>query len=199
MYLLASNVNKVFDIGFNPWSNGLDSSFYLSFCKKFLLYKDFEKPIKINHYQVVRRYLMLPEKKWKIIDLKLRDNYSKILICPQSTDILRNIPNHQLDELLNEYNQLYNNPEITIASMDESFFRAGYKKIKLEKTMNSSKSFLSIMKKNSLIVCSDSGPLHIATALKKDLIVFLRSTKPKYVINSNSSVVIKYLNNSNYE
>ena len=23
---------RVFDIGFNPWSNGLDSSYYLSFC-----------------------------------------------------------------------------------------------------------------------------------------------------------------------
>ena len=31
--------NRIFDIGFNPWSNGLDSSFYLTFCNKFLFYK----------------------------------------------------------------------------------------------------------------------------------------------------------------
>lgn len=55
--------NEGFDIGFNPWSNGLESCFFISFCNKFLFYKDFDKPSNINHYQVVRRYLQLPEKK----------------------------------------------------------------------------------------------------------------------------------------
>ena len=47
--------SESFDIGFNPWSNGLDSCYFISFCKKFLFYKDFERPSNINHYQVVRR------------------------------------------------------------------------------------------------------------------------------------------------
>ena len=29
--------NERFDIGFNPWSNGLDSCYFISFCKKFLI------------------------------------------------------------------------------------------------------------------------------------------------------------------
>jgi ADP-heptose:LPS heptosyltransferase len=190
---------RKFDIGFNPWSNGLDSSFFISYCNRFTFYKDFYKPKSINHYQVVRRYLKLPEKDWKIKPLKLKKSYKKILICPQSTDISRNIPKYHLDILINEYNQLYNYPEITIASMDESFFRAGCSMFKFEKSVNSSKSFLSIMKQSSLIVCSDSGPLHIATALNKDLIAFIRSTQPKYVINSDALVQVKYLNNLNYE
>ena len=50
------------------------------------------------------------------------------------------------------------------------------------------------MKQNSLIVCSDSGPLHIALALKKDLIAFMVSTNPQDVINSGASLVIKSMN-----
>ncbi|MDA9031040.1 hypothetical protein N9I31_04295 [Candidatus Pseudothioglobus singularis] len=184
----------VFDIGFNPWSNGLDSNFYSSFCKKFLLYKDFKKPKVINHYQVIRRYLKLPEKDWNVNKLKLEDNYTKILICPQSTDIMRNIPNDQLDKLILEFNSLYNSPQITIASMDESFFRHQCKRIKFKKSADTSKLFLTQMKQNSLIVCSDSGPLHIALALKKDLIAFMVSTNPQDVINSGASLVIKCKN-----
>ena len=63
---------RSFDVGFNPWSNGLDSSFFLSFCKNFLFYKDFDRPQVINHYQVVRRYLKLPEKSWRINKLNLK-------------------------------------------------------------------------------------------------------------------------------
>jgi hypothetical protein len=89
---------------------------------------------------------------------------------------------------------MYNFPEITIASMDESFFRGGCKSIKLEKSASSSRLFLSIMKQSSLIVCSDSGPLHIALSLNKNLIAYMRSTKPQDVINTGSSVLINIEN-----
>jgi ADP-heptose:LPS heptosyltransferase len=183
--------NRAFDVGFNPWSNGLDSSFYLSFCNRFLFYKDFDKPKVINHYQVVRRYLKLPEKDWNVNKLNLKKSYKKILICPQSTDTLRSISNEQLDKLILDLNKSYNNPEIIIASMKESFFRNGCKRLKFEKSANASKLFLELMKKSTLVVSSDSGPLHIALALKKDLIAFMNSTEPQDVINTGSSLVIK--------
>ena len=182
---------RIFDIGFNPWSNGLDSSFYLTFCNKFLFYKDFDKPKVINHYQVVRRYLKLPEKDWNINKLNLKNHYTKILICPQSSDTRRSIPNEQLDKLIIDFNSLYNKPEITIASMDDSFFRVGCKSIKFEKKAKASRLFLELMNQSTLIVSSDSGPLHIALALRKDLIAFMTSTEPRDVINSGASLVIK--------
>jgi ADP-heptose:LPS heptosyltransferase len=183
--------SRSFDVGFNPWSNGLDSSFFLSFCKNFLFYKDFDRPQVINHYQVVRRYLKLPEKNWRINKLNLKKDYSKILICPQSTDNRRNITNEELDKLILEYIGIYSYPQITIASMDKTYFRDGCKSFYLEKSFNSSKLFLSIIKNSSLVVCSDSGPLHIALALKKDLIVIMKSTKPEDVINYNSTLLIR--------
>ena len=88
---------------------------------------------------------------------------------------------------------MYNQPEITIASMDKSDFRDGCNKFFLEKTAHSSEQFIGLMKKSTLIVCSDSGPLHIALALKKDLLAFFRITVPDIIINSGSCLIINKL------
>jgi len=183
--------NERFDIGFNPWSNGLDSCYFISFCKKFLFYKDFDRPSNINHYQVVRRYLQLPEKKWKVNDLSLQENYTKILICPHSTDSNRNLPIKKMNQIILELQNTYNRPEIVIASMDKSYFRDDCQKFIFEKSDHSSKQFLKLMKECRLVVCSDSGPLHIALALKKDLVAFMTSTDPKIVINTGSRLIIE--------
>ena len=182
---------RQFNIGFNPWSNGLDSCYFISFCKKFLFYKDFERPSNINHYQVVRRYLKLPEKDWKVNELTLKENYTKILICPHSTDINRNIPIEKLDGIIFDFKNKYDCTEIVIASMDKSYFRDDCQKFIFEKSDHSSKQFLKLMRESSLVVCSDSGPLHIALALKKDLKAILISTEPKIVINTESLLMIE--------
>ena len=182
--------NERFDIGFNPWSNGLDSCYFISLCKKFLFYKDFDKPSNINHYQVVRRYLQLPEKKWKVNNLNLQENYTKILVCPHSTDANRNLPIEKMDQIILEFKNRYDSPEIVIASMDKSYFRDHCKKFMFEKSVHSSKQFLELMKQSSLVVCSDSGPLHIALALKKNLIAKMISTEPHVVINTGSRLII---------
>ena len=183
--------NERFDIGFNPWSNGLDSCFFVSLCKKFLFYKDFDRPSNINHYQVVRRYLQLPEKKWKVNDLSLQENYTKILICPHSTDSKRSLPIEKMNQIIFELQNTYNRPEIVIASMDKSYFRDDCQKFIFEKSYHSSRQFLKLMRESSLVVCSDSGPLHIALALKKDLLAFMISTDPKIVINTESYIIIQ--------
>ena len=180
-----------FDIGFNPWSNGLDSCYFISLCKKFLFYKDFHRPSNINHYQVVRRYLQLPEKRWKINDLSLQENYTKILICPHSTDPNRNLPIEKMNQIIFELQNTNNQPEIVIASMDKSYFRDDCQTFIFKKSDHSYKKFLKLMRESSLVVCSDSGPLHIALALKKDLLAFMISTDPEIVINTGSCVIIQ--------
>lgn len=200
LYILIKLLkNRDFDIGFNPWSNGIDSNFYVSFCKKFLLYKDFDKPEIVNHYQIVRIYLKLSEKDWTVNEINLKKVYKKILICPQSTDSNRQIPSDQLDKFIGDFNKMYNYPEITIASLDKAYFRENCKRLRLKKSANSSQLLLTLMKQSALIVCPDSGPLHIALGLNKDLIAYMRSTNPKDVINSGSSLVINYENSFNYE
>jgi ADP-heptose:LPS heptosyltransferase len=177
---------RQFDIGFNPWSNGLDSCYFLTYCKKFLCYKDFDRPNVINHYQVVRRYLQLPEQNWKIKKLNLKDNYQKILICPQSTDPDRAISSAQLDALIFDLNRKYQNPEITIASMEKSHFKDKCNHFLFRKSAQSSQQFINLVKQYNLVISSDSGPLHIALALNKDVLAFLYTTSPEIVVKSNS-------------
>lgn len=185
---------RMFDIGYNPWSNGFDSSYLISHCKKFIFYMDFDKPAIINHYQIVRRYLKLPEKDWSRKELILKESYKKILICPQSTDIKRNIQSEDLNRLILDLQKKYYHPEIVIASMNKSDFRKGCEKFVFEKTANSSEMFIDLVKNSSLIVCADSGPFHIAMALKKDILLLLKSTLPEIVINSGSRLKVKSFN-----
>jgi ADP-heptose:LPS heptosyltransferase len=182
------------DIGFNPWSNGLDSCYFLTYCKKFLCYKDFDRPNVINHYQVVRRYLQLPEQDWKIKKLNLKDNYQKILICPQSTDPAREISSVQLDVLVSDLNRKYQNPEITIASMEKSHFKDKCNHFLFRKSAQSSQQFINLVKQYNLVISSDSGPLHIALALNKDVLAFFYTTSPEIVVKSNSCLGVNSLN-----
>ena len=181
---------RAFNIGFNPWSNGLDSCYFISYCNNFFFYKDFQKPDIINHYQVVRRYLNLPEKSWLINELILKDNYKKILICPQSSDFNRSISTKQLDKLIMDFQKIYKQTEITIASMDKSHFRDDCRQFLFEKKGYSSQKFIDLIKKAELVICPDSGPLHIAIALEKDLLAIMRETLPETVINSGSCLKI---------
>ena len=121
--------------------------------------------------------------------LTLKDNYKKILICPQSTDTKRNFSIDKLDKLLTNLQKIYKEPEITIASIDKSYFRDNCNKFLFEKKDYSSIKFIELMKNSDLVVCPDSGPLHIALALKKDLMVFMTVTIPEIVINTGSSLI----------
>jgi len=178
------------DIGFNPWSNGLDSCYFLTYCKSFLCYKHFSRPDIINHYQVVRRYLQLPEEKWKINKLDLKESYQNILICPQSTDPSRAISSVKLDELIFNLNSKYQNLKITIASMDKAYFRDECHHFLFRKSTSSSQQFIDLVKQSDLVISSDSGPLHIALALNQDVLAFFYVTNPEIVIKSNSFLKI---------
>jgi ADP-heptose:LPS heptosyltransferase len=174
------------DIGFNPWSNGLDSCYFLTYCKNFLCYKDFDRPAIINHYQVVRKYLQLPEQDWKINQITLKKDYQNILICPQSTDVDRGVSDAQLDKLVLSLKNKYENSKITIASMDKSQFRDECDSFLFEKTEQSSQNFIALVKKSDLIIASDSGPLHIVLALNKDVLAIFNTTSPEIVVKSDS-------------
>ncbi len=179
------------DIGFNPWSFGYESSYFLTYCQNFFFYKDYKKSKQVNHYEVVRQYLYLEPKKWLISDLVTGSNYKKILICPHSTDSSRSIPNIKIDNVVSNLLQKYPNSEITIASMDRADFRLTHNQFYFNKTAESSQNFIDLVKQSDLMVCADSGPLHIANALNKPLIAFFNTTKPEIVINSGDALNIQ--------
>ena len=77
--------------------------------------------------------------------------------------------------------------------MRESHFRVDCKNFFLKKTQKTSKEFIQLIKENDLLICPDSGPLHISLALKKDVIFFIRTTIPEIVINSGSKLKINQI------
>ena len=86
-FLHMYKVNKILknwapDIGFNPWSNGLDSCYFISYAKKYFCYRNFNFQLPINHYEVVRKYLGLPTTICELIYKPLKKSYRKVLICP---------------------------------------------------------------------------------------------------------------------
>ena len=155
------------DLGFNPWSFGAESNFFLTYSKKYQFYSNFKKPEKINHYEVVRKYLSLPEKTWKIHDLKMELSYKQVLICPESTDNERSISKDEVDLIINKFKSNYGSPLFTIASVSLSYFHSNCDSFIFKKTKKSSKDFIKLVKDSHLIICADSAPLHIANALKK--------------------------------
>lgn len=179
-----------FDLGFNPWSNGTDSCYWISFCKKYFCYKNFNRPDVINHYEVVRKYLQLPSKEWYIKDFSLQKKYNNILICPESTDDYRSMSQLELKNLINFLIKRFPSSEIRIASLDKTYKLEGYFHYKFKKSSNSSKEFINLIKKSNFIFCVDSGPLHISTALGKDTIGVFNNTTPEFVINTNSKIKI---------
>ena len=176
------------DIGFNPWSFGVEGSFFLSYCQKYQFYKDFNKPQVINHYEVVRKYLGLPEKIWKIKDLKLELKYQLVLICPESTDSERSISISQINKIINEIKYNFGNPLFTIASITPKYRQSNCNNFFFKKTNKSSRDFIKLVKDSDLVICCDSGPLHIAQAFKKNVLAVFTATNPEIVLNSGSKI-----------
>mgnify|MGYP006095515993 CR=1 FL=1 len=176
------------DIAFNPWSFGLESSFFLTYSKKYQFYKDFKKSEIRNHYAVIRKYLSLPEKIWRIEDLKMKLDYKRVLICPESTDNERSISTEQLEKIINSAMINFNNPTITIAALSSYYLRSNFNGFIFKKTEKSSTKFIKLVKDSDLVICADSAPLHIASVLKRNIVAVLNSTTPEMVLNSDSKL-----------
>ena len=118
-------------------------------------------------------------------------SYKQVLICPESTDNERSISKDEVDLIINKFKSNYGSPLFTIASVSLSYFHSNCDSFIFKKTKKSSKDFIKLVKDSHLIICADSAPLHIANALKKNVIAVFNSTIPEIVINSDSKVSLK--------
>ena len=176
------------DIGFNPWSFGVEGSFFLSYCQKYQFYKDFNKPQVINHYEVVRKYLRLPEKIWKTEVLATELKLKRVLICPESTDGERSISIGQINKIIKEIKYNFGNPLFTIASVTPKYRHSNCNNFFFKKTNKSSRNFIKLVKDSDLVICCDSAPLHIAQVFKKNILAVFTATNPEIVLNSGSKI-----------
>lgn len=179
-----------FDLGFNPWSNGDDSCFWISFCKKFFCYKVFNRPKVINHYEVVRKYLNLDSQKINLKNFDLSTEYNKIIICPESTDEQRSLSVSDVEVLTQNLIKKYAKLNIIICALDEDYKLESCLFFKFKKTNKSSLEFLSLVSSSDLSICVDSGPLHLMMSLNIDTLAIFNITTPDIVLNYNSKLNI---------
>lgn len=180
------------DVGFNPWSHGLESNWFISYCKRFYFFRSFDATNSaLNHYEKLRRYLLLPLPA-SCPPTMPPHRVERILLVPFSTDVQRSLNRDEVKMLIRELRRQYPSALLTLALMEseraiiehqwvDDIFAFG-------KTQARSIEFLALLERTDLFVGVDSGPLHLADALRVPSIAFFGPTAPAKVLDQDTCV-----------
>jgi ADP-heptose:LPS heptosyltransferase len=180
------------DLGFNPWSHGEESEFFVSFAKRFFFYRGFANFTReYNLYRRAREYLHLPEPsaRPRIPDL---DNVSNIVISPFSTDVRKSLDRSDLASLIDNVNRRFRPAAVTVAAFPhelEATREFDVKRFAFGKTPDSSRRFLELLKSADLFIGVDAGPLHLADALGLRAVGLFGPTAPQTILDRDSAVL----------
>lgn len=185
------------DIGLNPWSHGADSEFFISFAKKFMFYKKEMKKYKVeNLYDKPRLYMKLMVSSWQHGQPALKSKYDNIIICPESSDVEKSMSKENIAYVISNIKMF--DPTIVIIAATRQYF--GYAKhtiaddvrrVYLKRGSKASKEFLDEVKKSDLVISADSGPMHLAYILHKDIIAYFSKTAPEWVIDDMANIYVQ--------
>ena len=181
------------DVGFNPWSHGLESNWLVSYCRRFHFFRSYDAANSaLNHYEKLRQYMLLPAPSRRPPSMLPR-HVGRILLVPFSTDAERSLNRDEVEMLIRELRQCYPDAALTLAIMQaergivedrlvDGVFVFG-------KTEARSEEFLSLLNRIDLFIGVDSGPLHLADALGLCCIAFFGPTTPQKVLDCDTRVV----------
>ena len=140
MYMLKkANV----DFGFNPWSQGDDSRFFITFARNFSIFGSFFSHSKeYNLYKTARDYLLLD-------NATDRDNSAEssvigtIVISPFSTDVTKSMDSNDLASLLHYIDSRFPGVSVTVAlqKSEESKVPGSLRKFFFCKTPDARRTF----------------------------------------------------------
>lgn len=178
-------------LGFNPWSYGEDSEYFITFAERFFTYKKFSKhPKEYNLYDRVREYLCLdrPEASGKRPSL---GDKSRIIVAPFSTDATKSLSADGLKILLAEIRKKYPKAVITAAVQENEIEKAGSgaEVFVFGKSLKKSEEFLKLLKSSDLFIGVDAGPLHLADAVGVDSVGIFGPTAPETVLDRGSRII----------
>lgn len=171
------------DLGFNPWSHGDDAEFFVSFAKKYSVFKRFKHWDKTyNLYARVREYLWLEPKALSNATLVLPDGVKNIALVPFSTDVTKSLDLQTTRQLIVKLRELYKNAKITICGFKNEL--EGIDDLqKFYFSKSSSDEFLKLLKSSDLFVGVDAGPLHIANTIGIKTIGIFGPTAPETIVD----------------
>ena len=187
----------LFDIGFNPWSHGLESEYFVSFAGRFLPYGAFAGfPRTHNLYDRARSYLGLAAKPAALTG-KIPAQAKRILISPFSTDVRKSLNHDDLRKLIAWLGARYSGASMALALFPEEDGKVGnlpIARFHFGKSRRRSRAFLELVKGNDLFVGVDAGPLHLADALGISSIGIFGPTAPETILDRDSGIVPLRLN-----
>ncbi len=186
-----------FDIGFNPWSHGQESEYFISFAKRFNTYGAFaDYPRTHNLYDRARAYLGLPEKQAALTG-KIPAQAKRILISPFSTDVRKSLNQDDLKKLVAWLGKRYPEANLALALFPEEGAKVGdlpLARFHFGKSRKRSRAFLELVKGSDLFVGVDAGPLHLADALGIPSVGIFGPTAPETILDRDSGIVPLRLN-----
>jgi ADP-heptose:LPS heptosyltransferase len=172
------------DIGFNPWSQGHESCYLISRCRRYSCFKSHPLTYDMNIYERARLYMELQATHWHLQNINLASDYRNILICPQTTNPDKDLDGDLLDHTIRELKKAFPQAALTIAAMHERYMREGCQTFLFRKKAESSRSFIDLMNGSDLVVCADSAPMHLAQITGKDNIAMFFATRPELVLDA---------------
>ncbi len=186
-----------FDVGFNPWSHGLESEYFVSFAGRFLPYGAFAGfPRTHNLYDRARSYLGLAAKPAALTG-KIPAQAKRILISPFSTDVRKSLNHDDLCKLIAWLGARYSEASMALALFPEEDGKVGdlpIARFHFGKSRKRSRAFLELVKGSDLFVGVDAGPLHLADALGVPSIGLFGPTAPETILDRDSGIVPLRLN-----
>lgn len=184
------------DIGFNPWSHGSESEYFISFAKKYRFYTNDRRcspPYTENLYDKPRIYLNVEVPNWNHEQPILKTKYKQIIICPESSDIEKSLNDKDIKTILSGIQNLQ--PKNIVLAASSKFFRNnrfdGIQKIILGRSKKASLEFLNAMINSDLLITADSGPMHFGYVLNMDIIAYFSKTVPEWVLDSKANIIIQ--------
>lgn len=188
---------KPFDIGFNPWSHGLESEYFISFARRFHAYGAFaDFPRTHNLYDRARSYLGLAARPAALTG-KIPTQPKRILISPFSTDVRKSLNADDLKKLVAWLGKRYEDASLALALFPEEDEKVGdlsLARFYFGKSRKRSRAFLDMVKGSDLFVGVDAGPLHLADALGIPSIGIFGPTAPETILDRDSGIVPLRLN-----
>ncbi len=189
--------HEPFDVGFNPWSHGLESEYFISFAGRFHPYGAFaDFPRTHNLYDRARSYLGLPAKPAALAG-KIPAQAKRILVSPFSTDVRKSLNQDDLKKLVAWLGKRYPEASLALALFPEEDTQVGdlpLARFYFGKSRRRSRAFLQMVKGSDLFVGVDAGPLHLADALGIPSIGIFGPTAPETILDRDSGIVPLRLN-----
>ena len=195
--LTRSLKREPFEIGFNPWSHGLESEYFVSFASRFLPYGAFAGfPRTHNLYDRARSYLGLAAKPAALTG-KIPAQAKRILISPFSTDVRKSLNHDDLRKLIAWLGARYSEASMALALFPEEDGKVRdlpIARFHFGKSRKRSRAFLELVKGSDLFVGVDAGPLHLADAIGVSSIGLFGPTAPETILDRVSGIVPLRLN-----